>query len=296
MAEEDTQQILIRFRGICAHLDLSDDGQGGKMKRTVLVRHRNGDSGIEHHIPYIEFYADDLATFSKSLKVLRYTRPGYDGTFARVDLDDGTEIRLKNVQKGVVREEPSYRKGVLRFKEEILDHLGARLNPIAPRLLVNDPRDIDTTRAMAIFDMPEGTLMGGEPEALITRFERFDSGAEFKARRLARWSDLYATINHGKPIVIELVSLTTGSTRTITFKKDLRMITIGNEPERLILGLLSTTAAAHHGGPHGPNATPIQPTGHFVLYYDLLENSQEERPVPIPTQLGGTGCPNNNYP
>jgi hypothetical protein len=216
-----------------------------------------------------------------------------DGTFARVDLEEGTEIRLKDNNPDYVEEEPSYQRTVPHMSEII----GEEPAKVALRFLAASG-DLKDDRVLgAVFDMPGGTLLGGEPEPNITRF---DSKVLFKPRRLARWSDLYATIKAG-PVVVQLTPLGGGTTREIRFKEDLRMITIGNEPERLILGLLSaeglSVSHTNHGGFGEPDAT-VQPSGHYVLYYSLLEKLPEpdSRPVPIPTLLGGTGCPNNNYP
>lgn len=292
MAEE-SNQLLIRFRGICALIDLPLTS-GNKRKRTVLVRHRNGNSGIEHHIPYIEFYADDIKPFPPDLKVLTYTRPGMDGTFARIDLDDATEIRLKGILPGEVEEELNFKRDVPHMSE-ILSKVGSAENRKVARSLTGKTSEIDLNRAIAVFDMPEGRLFAGEPEAVITRFE---PEYEFAERRFARWTDLLIELT--APLVLELVSLPSGATREVAFKKTLRMLTIGNEPERLILGIMPNghddVHGVNHASSHDPNAAPAQPTGHFVLYYDVLETPPALRPVPIPTQLTGAGCPNNAYP
>lgn len=293
------QQLLIRFRGICSHLDrppADDTGENGydakgrKRKRTVLVRHRNGNSGIEHHIPYIEFYADDVAQFSPGLRVFQYSKPGLDGTFARVDLEDGTEIRIAGLEPGYVEEESNYERDIPHMKEIV----PAANRNAADGLLVEDVSKIDRERAVAVFDMPSGRLTAGEPEAMITRFKE---EVGFTPRRLARWADLQVELT--EPLVLQLLSLSgDGTKREIKFKETVRMITIGNEPERLILGVMSA-GESHgdgHAHDHGQNGTPIQPTGHFILYYDLLQNAPVNKPVPIPTLLTGAGCPNNNIP
>lgn len=294
------QQLLIRFRGICSHLDLDRpadgigendyDAKGRKRKRTVLVKHRNGNSGIEHHIPYIEFYADDVAQFSPGLRVFQYSKPGLDGTFARVDLEDGTEIRIAGLEPGYVEEELNYKRDIPHMKEIV----PPANRSAADGLLVDDVSKIDRERAVAVFDMPNGRLMAGEPEAMITRFKE---EAGFEPRRLARWADLHVELT--EPLVLQLLSLSgDGTRREIKFKQTVRMITIGNEPERLILGVMSPgdTHANGNGHDHGQNGMPIQPTGHFILYYDLLQNAPRNKHVPIPTLLTGAGCPNNNIP
>src|ERR1041384_2021285 len=176
---EVSEQLRIRFRGTCAHLDLSN-GNGKKKKRTVLVRHRNGNSAIEHHVPYIEFYADDVQSFPRELKVLQYSRPGVDGRFARVDLDDTTEIRFKGIEPGEVEEEDNYRSDVPHMSE-ILKKANVQNRKVAQALLVADAKQIDRNRAAAVFDMPSGRLVAGEPEAMITTFPK---EVEFEPRRL----------------------------------------------------------------------------------------------------------------
>jgi hypothetical protein len=283
MAETKTQQILIRFRGICAHLDMP-----GKKKRTVLVRHRTTDFNIEHHTPHVEFYADDVVSFSPDLNVISYSRPGVDGRLARVDLEDGTIIRIKGATPGVVEEEPSYVRDVPRFSEIL--KVQPPINQKIAATLLGDISAVDSSRVVAVFDMPAGRLVAGEPEHQLTRFAKI---VPFDSRPLARWADLHATVPSDR-VVLELESKG-GVVRGIQFKERLRMLTIGNEPERLILGVISGSDHAAHGH---TESVPPQPSGHFVLYYDLLEVPPEknQRFVPIPSQLGGTGCPNNNYP
>ncbi|MEA2488337.1 MAG: hypothetical protein QOH21_129 [Acidobacteriota bacterium] len=289
MAEEGkTQQILIRFRGICAHVDVKDGEEPGgtrrKKKRTILLRHRNGDANIEHHTAHIEFFADDVDAFSPDLNVVSYSRVGVDGRLARVDLADGTIIRLKNTRPGFVMESASYGRDVPHFTKILPEQ-----NRAIAAGLVGDIENLDTDRAVAAFDMPEGILVAGEPEGTITRFQK---SVSFPPQRLARWAELHATVAE-EPIEIELVTKA-DATRRIQFKDSLRMLTIGNEPERLILGLLPESVQGGHS--HGDSAIPPQPSGHFILYYDLLENPPKDRAVPIPTQLGGAGCTNSNYP
>jgi hypothetical protein len=302
------QPLLIRFRGICAHLDLDppkDAARGKRRKRTLLVRHRNGNSNIEHHVPYIECLADDVLDISSGLRLLQYSRPGTDGRFARVDLADQpdtmTLIRINGVPPGDVTEDLSYQENVPHFGK-ILNH---RDDATPADSLIKASPPVDGKFATAVFDMPEGLLVAGEPEAMKTRFDSGPSAPEEKARRFSRWSDLYVQVPAGE-VTVELVQQPDGEPQTITFAKTVRMITIGNEPERLILGLIggAHSSAGHDhnhasGNGHGNGASgrgPIQPTGHFVLYYDVLKNRPDQMPLPVPSQLEGTGCPNNNIP
>ena len=304
----DYQPLLIRFRGICAHLDIKNGAaRGKKRKRTLLVRHRNGNSNIEHHVPYVECLADDIVALSPALRMLQYSRPGTDGRFGRIDLvdqpDTMTIIRINGAPAGDVTEDLSY--------EENVPHLSKILNnpddaTAASALTKPLPPD-DRKFATAVFDMPAGTLVAGEPEAMKTRFDSGPAAPEEKARRFSRWSDLYVQVPKGQ-VTIELEQRSNGKTdsdkQTITFAETVRMITIGNEPERLILGLIggADAHAAHDhstgngNGSNGNGHGPIQPTGHFVLYYDILKNQLEKPPLPVPSQLEGTGCPNNNIP
>ncbi len=300
------QPLLIRFRGICAHLDLTKAVDGKKKKRTLLVRHGNGNGNIEHHVPYIECLADDFVEIPSGLRVLQYSRPGTDGRFGRVDLTDRpgtmTIIGINGAPAGEVTEDLSYTENVPHFSKILSDPKDA-----APATaLMGDPRRVDAKFATAVFDMPEGTLVAGEPEAMKTRFDSGPAASEDKARRFSRWSDLYVQVPEGQ-VTIELDPREGGEKQTITLAKTVRMITIGNEPERLILGLIGSaeTLAGHdhghasgngNGNGNGSRPSPIQPTGHFVLYYDVLKNQPEKRPMPVPSQLEGTGCPNSNMP
>ena len=279
-------ELLIRFRGICAHIQIGKT----KRKRTILIRHPKDNSRIEHHMAYVEFYADDVDDFSRELTLLRYTRPGVDGTFARVDLEVPTEIRLKGIEAGDVEESLSYERDLPHMEEILKGH------KVAEQLLTPKPSDVDRSRAIGVFDMPAGRLVAGEPEPQLTRFPK---DVAFEERRLARWTDL--TITFEAPLTLQLTPLGATRSREIVFKKSIRMLTIGNEPERLILGVMRPGRDLMNGighTAHGSSAAPIQPTGHFILYYDVLENPPDEkqRPVPIPTQLEGAGCPNNAYP
>lgn len=302
------QPLLIRFRGICAHLDLKNGAARGKVrKRTLLVRHRNGNNNIEHHVPYIECLADDVLEISPGLQMLQYSRPGTDGRFARIDLPDRPEtmtiIRIIQAPTGDVTEDLSYKENVPHFGK-ILNNSN---DAVPAPSLMNDLQRIDAKFATAVFDMPEGILVAGEPEAMKTRF---NSGPAKEERRFSRWSDLYVQNVREGTLTIQLQTINdkqpVSEPQTITFAKTVRMITIGNEPERLILGVIGG-ADAHAGNDHGHasgngngNGTnghrPIQPTGHFVLYYDILKNLPNEMPMPVPSQLEGTGCPNNNIP
>lgn len=300
------QPLLIRFRGICAHLDLKNGAAPGKKrKRTLLVRHRNGGSNIEHHVPYIECLADDVVDFTSDRPMLQYSRPGTDGRFARIDLPDRSDtmtiIRINGVPTGDVTEDLSYEENVPHFAKIL--NKGDDATPAAS--LMNDLSRVDVKFATAVFDMPEGTLVAGEPEAMKTRFDSGPLAPEESARRFSRWSDLYVKKVPRGPVTIEIEQHPSGDKQTITFAETVRMITIGNEPERLILGLIGG-ADAHavdhghangngNGNGHGASG-PIQPTGHFILYYDILKSLPNEMPMPVPSQLEGTGCPNNNYP
>ena len=299
---DEYQPLLIRFRGICAHLDLPNGAAPGKKrKRTLLVRHRNGNSNIEHHVPYIECLTDDILALSPELRMLQYSRPGTDGRFGRIDLPDRSDtmtiIRINDVPAGNVTEDLSYEENVPHFKNILNDPNDATPADSLTKALSS----VDRKFATAVFDMPEGTLMAGEPEAMKTRFDSGPAAPEETARRFARWSDLYVQVPKGE-VTIELEQRPSGEKHTITFADTLRMITIGNEPERLILGLIGG-ADSHEdhdhptGNGNGTNGHgPIQPTGHFVLYYDVLKNRPDEMPLPVPSQLEGTGCPNNNIP
>lgn len=302
----DYQPLLIRFRGICAHLDLnppSGAARGKKRKRTLLVRHRNGSSNIEPHVPYIECLADDIVALSPGLRMLQYSRPGTDGRFGRIDLldqpDSMTIIRINKAPAGDVTEDLSYEENTPHFSKILKNRSNAK--PVDALRSTPLPADVKKF-ATAVFDMPEGTLVAGEPEAMTTRF---DSGpAKATERRFSRWSDLYVQKLPKGKVTVELEQRSNGETsgekQTITFKETVRMITIGNEPERLIVGLIGGSTGHDHatgnGHGNGNGHGPIQPTGHFILYYDILKNPPSETPMPVPSQLEGTGCPNNNFP
>ncbi|HET8797097.1 MAG TPA: hypothetical protein VFO89_05405 [Thermoanaerobaculia bacterium] len=304
---ETSEHLIVRFRGICGHIDLpSENGRknGPKKKRTVLVRHTNGKGNgkknskgnVEPHIPYIEFFADDVEALSDTLDVTQFSRPGVEGRFARITFDEPTEVRFKDIPAGLVDEDLGYQKNVPHIGEILRSEVA-----VLEELLMPEIKDVKGDSIAAVFDMPEGRLVAGEPEPALTRF---DPKVGFKERRLARWSDLH--LAYEPPLILELAPLGgDGDVQEITFKNSLRMLTIGNEPERLILGIFgppsghpngSDTDHDHNGHDHGDGSTPVQRTGHYILYYDLLKNPPADPPVPIPPQFDGSGCPNNNYP
>ena len=143
--------------------------------------------------------------------------------------------------------------------------------------------------------------MAGEPEASITRFD--SELVNFTQRRLPRWVDLLAEVPAGE-LQLDLVQQPGGKVRTVKFKDTLRMITIGNEPERLILGVIGgngghAAAGLSHGNGNGNgngNGGRTQPSGHFRIHYNVFDPIPEQKPVPIPTQLEGGGCGSNNVP
>ena len=291
------EQLLMRFRGICAHIDLPNGNRsdGSKKKRAVLVRHQESNGPIESHVPYISFFTDDIQGTPTISTIIKYSRPGTDGQLGRIELPPGTEIRLKGLEPGYVTEEVGYRNDVPHMSEIV----GEAKATVAEALRVKDANNVDPKRASAVIDMPAGRLCAGEPEAQVTRF---DESVGFRERRLARWSDLYT--EYTPPLTIQLVKLGTAEILgEITFNQNLRMLTIGNEPKRLIVGAFVPGANGHATNGHGdhnhatPSSTkPLQQTGHFIMYYNVLENEPVERPIPIPAQLDGSGCPPNNYP
>jgi hypothetical protein len=290
-------QLIIRFRGIVTHLDLNGKRPKG-MKRMLLLRHLDTDTPIEHHISYIECLADDLES-APGLKVVKYSRPGTDGTFARIDLPDDpgvmTEIKLEGVDPGPVHEEANYRNDVTHFKDLLKNFSDLK---IESTLLGELAANVDASRTVAVFDMPKGRLMAGEPEAFLTRFDP-KLVKSFTPRRLPRWVDLLVTVPSPN-VELKLVQPGGELPLIIRFKPTLRMITIGNEPERLILGIIGGNgghaAAGHTHGNGNGNGGRTQPSGHFVIHYNVFDPVPKDKPVPIPTQLEGGGCGTNNIP
>ncbi|HWW62591.1 MAG TPA: hypothetical protein VN181_14555 [Thermoanaerobaculia bacterium] len=268
------QRLHIRFRGICTHIDMGGGSTSARKMRTVLVRGNHND-GIEHHLSFLEFLPDDLADggLPADLEAVTFTRPGSVGLLARIDFNDTYEIRV-NATKGYVEQDPFFKQSVPSLTE-IVGEL-----TVKPGLLRPNPQDVDSDLVTAVFDLPAGRIQPGEGEPELTRFA---PAVGFAERYLARWSDLFVTIED-RPIV-ELLSLTGGANYTIFFKPTTQMITFGNEPESQIVGLL----------PGADDAA--RAAGHWPMFYTLIENHPpKETPVPIPKQLGGAGCPNNNLP
>ncbi|HVR37705.1 MAG TPA: hypothetical protein VMU84_01315 [Thermoanaerobaculia bacterium] len=269
MAEE---QLHIRFKGICSHVDLG--GNGTRKMRTVLIR-GNHDDVIEHHQAYVEFNPDDLADggLPADLTLLTYTRTGEAGLLGRIDFGDTYEIRV-NALPGLVEQDRFFKRGVPSLSEIL-----GRTATVKPSLLRADPQKIDKALVTTVFDLPEGSIRAGDPEREITRF---GSSVPFQERYLAKWSDFFTTVEN-RPEV-QLLSLTGGKDYTIRFRPTTQMITIGNEPLADIVNLLDGGDAA------------ARAAGHWPMFFTLIDNAPDPVPVPIPKQLSGAGCPNNNLP
>src|SRR5690349_729243 len=88
--------VTIRFRGLCCFIK---DTNGAKyFQRRVVLPSHDHSAGIEHHISHIEFLADDLKKVSQGLTPIPYKRPGDDGQYERIELNDAVMIEFLGLE------------------------------------------------------------------------------------------------------------------------------------------------------------------------------------------------------
>ena len=274
--------VTIRFRGLCCFIK---DTNGGKyfQRRVVLPTHDHS-MDIEHHTPHIEFLADDLKKVSQGLSTIAYKRPGDEGQYERIELNDAVMIEFLGLEGEDKRitEGPTYKGSAIS-----LHGLAGEKRTLEMKDTVVGPRDeVDPDLIAAVIDLPPGTLLAGPPEATITRFLK---PANFEPRRVARWLEHVIDVNGDFRIRLTPLGKPNATPETIYFEDTTRLVTIGNEPERMIVG--------HFVPPPAGRATPPRPTGHFAVYWNLFTNiKQTERFVPEPFQGSVPGCAPSTRP
>lgn len=266
--------VTIRFRGICCFIDPTN-GEDFK-KRVVLPRH--GDhSSMEEHLPVIEFLADDLINdeVPDGLESVYFMRPGDEGQYRYVKIKEPSCIQLVGTKAGAIETADNLKDAVVSIDSLVPDEvLTLKKSLLGPALKVKP------TLAAAVVDLPAGKLDAGSFETSLTSFP---PPVPFKPRYLAK------SLQHTTQVDGELgVQLTTLGEKnpvpkTLWFKATTRMVTIANEPLRLIVNhiMQAPTGAA---------------AGHFDMYWDLIAEPPESRPVPN-TNLGtGPGCAPSTKP
>jgi hypothetical protein len=184
--------------------------------------------------------------------------------------------------------------------------------------LLGQAVDADSELVTAVMDLPAGELASGPPEASITEFPMSPG---FKKRRVGRWLEHTAEVT-GDAICLELTPLgkPNATPKKIWFNDTTSLITIANEPLRLIVGkfvqklngetegpnpnqnmkMATKTSGAtepengkamdgHQEMPSG-NGGQAQGTAHFNLYWELMQDPPRDRPRPASSQGSGPSC------
>ncbi len=307
--------VTVRFRGICCFIDPTNGERQYFNKRVVLP---NGSghqhAGMEPHVSIIEFYADDLKKRApKGMKRARYTRPGDDAQYACLVIDEPMWIELLGTTKGETENGVNLEDSVIHLDSLVKAPLQLK------QTLLGRAVDVDSGLISAVVDLPQGTLMSGPPEAGLTKFPK---SSNFPPRRLGRWLEHIAVVKENEDFGLKLTPLgkPDAPPLEIWFKSSTRLITIANEPLRLIVGkfvrkadgAIDGLAPVHkmgkhdakkaktskngkaakdaHPGMQSTNGGSPQSTAHFNLYWELMADPPKSPPLPEPTQGTGPSC------
>jgi hypothetical protein len=272
--------ITVRFRGICCFIDKTN---GEDFEKRVLLPHGGGHharSNFEAHLPIIEFLADDLKRAPIDLPRTSYTRPGDDGRYERIEIKEPVRIEFR----GVSQSRKKITRGI-NLDESIihLDDLAGRKLEMK-KTLTGPALKVDPALAIAVLDLPPGVLMAGPPESIVTRFP---PAVKFEERRTARWVEHIMDVDDDFSVQLTPLGEADAKTQVIQFERTTRLITIANEPERMIVG---------HFVPRPAGTAPLNPTGHFAMHWDLIQNAPDPPLVPLPFQGSAIGCAPSNKP
>jgi hypothetical protein len=304
----NTNTITVRFRGICCFID-PENGAPFK-KRVVLPNGKTHEhAGMEPHRAIIEYYSDELTSgVPYGLQTENYSRPGDDAKYQRIELDQPMIIEFINV---VSTADVSSGPG-LNGRAISLDKLVQ--GNVLKRSLMGPLASVSGDLAKVAIDLPGGTLMAGPPEAARTSFN-VDG---FVSKRFARWLELIIEVNGPFGLRLTPIGCSPSDARDIYFAEGTGLVTIANEPVRIITGrfvpkpqnnAVSTTPMNHSGmgastatATRAPdtatstaNATPTTTSTstlsmvHFDMYWDLMADPAA-RPLPAAYQGSGPSC------
>jgi hypothetical protein len=272
--------ITVRFRGICCFIDKTN---GEDFEKRVVLPGGSAHSAhadFEAHLPIIEFLADDLKKAPAYPERISYSRPGDDGQYQRIEIKDPVMIEFQ----GLSSKRKTITRG-LNLEDSIihLDDLAPNRKLALKSTLLGPALKVDPKLAVVVIDLPPGVLMAGPPEPIITSFP---APAKFEHRRTARWLEHIMEVDDD--FSLKLTPL--GGDRDavpqfIHFAPTTRLITIANEPERMIVGHFVQSATG-----------PKRPTGHFAMYWDLITDPPSPPIVPEPFQGSAIGCAPSNKP
>jgi len=310
--------ITVRFRGICCFIDPENGGNGFK-KRVVLPNGKSHEhAGMEKHLSIIEYYADELkSSVPDNFKTESYSRPGDDAKYQRIELDKPMVIEFLGAVPTAKVDSGATLAGRL-----------IRLDELAPnvlrRNLLGPIQQVEGEYAKVVMDLPGGTLMAGPPEASRTSFPKVP---KFGSRRVARWLELILEVDGEFGLRLTPLGGPVSEAKEIYFEEGTGLITIANEPLRLITGRfvprpqVGGPTVPIHPGMHDTSSTTAAKTpkttatssmtsapstvatstavpqtiGHFDLYWNLMADPTA-RPVPAASQGIGPGCAPANKP
>lgn len=256
------QNLTIAFDGLCCHIDPPTPSIPA-VRRTILPDASGHDVP---HISYIECFATNFDPASNpTWPYVAYSR--HHNQYVRIEVKN-VEIKVANaVLSPALVIEDSFLETVPQLKLVCPSFTVPRedlLKPVMPSGAV-----------AAFFDMDKGVLSAGPPESRPTKFT---PQRKWPKRHLAEWGQLDLKIDDAPPtLVITGLDPTNNVPAALTFKTGTRLITIGNQTLRDILGL-----------------PPVQP-GHFIMYYSLA-TAVAEKPVPEFGLGLGPGCSNSGWP
>lgn len=322
--------MTVQFRGICCFIDRTN---GESFAKRVVLPGGNGHNhagAFEHHLSIIEYFADDLDTtypLDPELKRVRFTRAGDGGKYEYIEIPEPSVIELLGVAK--------LPEG---FKESFnLDDLIVHLDDLSGKkdlkeTLLGPAAEVDSALVNGVIDLPDGMLTPGPPEPFVTEFDPEKVVKPFR-QRVARWLEHIVKLDGQFAVKLTALDKPKKEPVIIRFKPQTRLISIANEPIRLIVGQFverpqeaGNGHPTHNGDTHSIEAkppatetatqpagtqperhphpvTPLaderaigQPTGHFDMYWNLIANPPRSRPAPIPFQGTSPGCAPSNKP
>jgi hypothetical protein len=269
--------ITVRFRGICCFID-PKNGEGFK-KRVIVPNMSSHQHDMEEHLTIVEFLRDDLLSArdlesGQALEQVAFTRPGDGGRYAYIKMTEPVRIEFVGTSAGKNAPKFDLDDATIHLDDLVGETLQLRSSLLGPAAKVRP------ALAKAVIDLPDGVLRAGSPDVNLTQFP---PPAKFDQRRIARTIEHNVEVDGTFGLTIRSLVDTQKAPKEIRFASSTALITIANEPERLIVG-------------HFVENQPASETAdHFDAYWDLFSDPPF-RPVPSPFQGTGPGCVPANKP
>ncbi len=266
--------ITVRIQGTACLVDRRSSSADPFQKRVILPFDDVYDPSKpeQRHIPYVEF-PDTPIKSGKSNLSDTYKRTGSKGLldYRRYELSNHV-ISIENVHDGTA----------LTVMQSYSDHVPQMKNKVLPGL-DDRPRDecFDAAPDGAImtgfFDISHGILKAGTYFEFVTRFVRKSGQVTGYKVQTPVFVELLV------PITSEdlVVTMTAGEVVVrVVMDSTADLITIGNQPEKDILGTGSGEDVAHH----------------FLMYYNLADDPPSDPVLPVKEADPVNGCSNTNWP